>query len=78
MPKSEQVANLLNPDDEVEVVIVKAKPKYPNQLFEGKPIVPPLDMTRPIASQENRQKREEQQSKRQLKRQKQAEKEKKQ
>lgn len=33
MPKSELVANLLNSDDEVEVIIVKAKPKYPNQLF---------------------------------------------
>lgn len=27
------MANILNPDDEVEVVIVKAKPKYPNQMF---------------------------------------------
>lgn len=35
MPKSEYVANLLNPDDEVEVVIVKAKPKYPNQIFQN-------------------------------------------
>ena len=35
MPKSELVANLLNPDDEVEVVIIKAKPKYPNQIFNN-------------------------------------------
>jgi hypothetical protein len=35
MPKSELVANLLNQDDEVEVVIIKAKPKYPNQIFQN-------------------------------------------
>ena len=35
MPKSEYVANLLAPDDQVEVLIVKAKPKYPNQLFQS-------------------------------------------
>jgi hypothetical protein len=29
------VANLLNPDDEVEVIIIKAKPKYPNQIFQN-------------------------------------------
>lgn len=29
------MANLLNPDDEVEVVIIKAKPKYPNQIFNN-------------------------------------------
>lgn len=33
MPKSECVSNLLNPDDQVEVLIIKAKPKYPHQLF---------------------------------------------
>lgn len=33
MPKSELVSNLLKADDQVEVVIIKAKPKYPNQLF---------------------------------------------
>ena len=35
MPKSELVASLLNHDDEVEVVIIKAKPKYPNQLYQN-------------------------------------------
>ena len=40
MPKSELVANLLNNDDEVEVVIIKAKPKYPNQLFQNMQIQP--------------------------------------
>jgi hypothetical protein len=35
MPKSELVASLLNNDDEVEVVIIKAKPKYPNQLYQN-------------------------------------------
>jgi hypothetical protein len=40
MPKSELVANLLNNDDEVEVVIIKAKPKYPNQLFQNMQIHP--------------------------------------
>lgn len=35
MPKSEYVSSLLNSDDQVEVVIIKAKPKYPNQLFHN-------------------------------------------
>lgn len=35
MPKSELVASLLNHDDEVEVVIIKAKPKYPNQPYQN-------------------------------------------
>ena len=34
MPKSEYVANLLSNDEQVEVVIIKAKPKYPHQLFQ--------------------------------------------
>ncbi len=36
MPKSENVSNLLNQDDQVEVVIIKAKPKYPNQFYPPK------------------------------------------
>ena len=36
MPKSENVSNLLNQDDQVEVVIIKAKPKYPNQFCQPK------------------------------------------
>jgi hypothetical protein len=40
MPKSELVASLLNNDDEVEVVIIKAKPKYPNQIFQNKQALP--------------------------------------
>jgi hypothetical protein len=54
MPKSELVANLLNSDDEVEVIIVKAKPKYPNQLFThpaprpaSLSVAPPPALTRP-------------------------------
>lgn len=39
MPKSELVASLLNNDDEVEVVIIKAKPKYPNQIFQNNQIL---------------------------------------
>lgn len=38
MPKSEFVANLLNCDDEVEVVIIKAKPKYSHQIFNSNPL----------------------------------------
>ena len=34
MPKSELVSNILSNDDEVEVDIIKAKPKYPNQIFK--------------------------------------------
>lgn len=34
MPKSECVSSLLNNDDKVEVDIVKAKPKYPKQMFQ--------------------------------------------
>ena len=34
MPKSEQVVNLMSKDDQVEVVIIKAKPKYPQQMFQ--------------------------------------------
>ena len=34
MPKSEQVANLMSKDDQVEVIIIKAKPKYPQQMFQ--------------------------------------------
>lgn len=34
MPKSEYVANLLSNDEQVEVVIIKAKPKYPHQMFQ--------------------------------------------
>jgi hypothetical protein len=33
MPKSEYVSNLLAQDEEVEVIIVKAKPKFPNQVI---------------------------------------------
>jgi hypothetical protein len=42
MPKSELVASLLNCDDEVEVVIIKAKPKYPNQLFPNQQLQQPI------------------------------------
>lgn len=31
MPKSEIVSNLLTQDEEVEIIIVKAKPKFPEQ-----------------------------------------------
>jgi hypothetical protein len=31
MPKSEIVSNLLSQDEEVEIIIVKAKPKFPEQ-----------------------------------------------
>lgn len=34
MPKSQYVANLMTNDDQVEVDIVKAKPKYPYQMFQ--------------------------------------------
>ena len=51
LPKSEQVGSLLNQDDQVEVVIVKAKPKYPNQIFEGKPLLPPIPLSNEIDSQ---------------------------
>jgi hypothetical protein len=54
MPKSEYVANLLANDDQVEVVIVKAKPKYPHQLFQdaslhpkNKSAVPPNPASQP-------------------------------
>jgi hypothetical protein len=40
MPKSEYVVNLLNCDDEVEVVIIKAKPKYPHQIFNPHQLPP--------------------------------------
>lgn len=36
LPKSEVVCNLLNWDDDVEVEIVKAKPKYPRNIGEVK------------------------------------------
>ncbi len=52
MPKSELVASLLNHDDEVEVVIIKAKPKYPNQLFQNQqlqPAPPKSHVSRPEA-----------------------------
>lgn len=39
MPKSELVVNLLNQDDEVEVVIIKAKPKYPNQFYQNNEVI---------------------------------------
>lgn len=47
MPKSELVSNLLNNDDEVEVVIIKAKPKYPNQIFQNNQ--PSVTAAKPLA-----------------------------
>ena len=39
MPKSECLGNLISQDDQVEVVIIKAKPKYPHQIFQEEHLI---------------------------------------
>jgi|JI9StandDraft_1071089.scaffolds.fasta_scaffold72085_3 hypothetical protein len=49
MPKSECVSSLLLSDDQVEVIIIKAKPKYPQQLFNISLSSRPQQVSRPLA-----------------------------